>query len=662
MLKNPSAQLYIIYFLKWLKKMLFLPWWIMYMIRFFVFLIILIKIQVVYSQPVLSDTSSSITDSIILWEEDTLLIKTPTERISRWANLKKISIDSLLFRQNRSRFSKELRNLLFRESGESIKTKKPLTNSTLILYDGKIIRNIEIQGTDIFASSVFDTAFVPSTWFQRTGNYLHSYTRQSIIRHNLLLKPGEQLDVFRAAENERIMRDLPYIMDARFLVRSIPGTSDSIDLILLTKDLWPVGLDLELSGTETGNASMWFVNMFGYGHQFKTTTYWDGNHTPYVGYRFTYGIPNFSGSFISTHFDYIHRWNTESAIINVFREFNTTKFKYAGGIRYENTSMQRNITLIDTILPDVSIKYANTDIWAGRMIRINKWHSAGMRSNMFLAGRLLLNVNWNGSEPDIKYLYNYEDKTQLLLTLGFSQQGFTKDNLIYTFGRIEDVPYGYLIEITPGYEWGKENNRSYFGFGASVANYIYNLGYIYGHLKYGTFFNGHSPEQSTISFQCKYFTRLYGRRQFQSRYFATLTYVDGSNRHQGEFVTLENQGGIWGLSGPSLRGYEKLVLNLESVLFSPYKLLGFRFAFFASANLGIINSTPEPSDSKLFTGLSAGIRFRNDHLVFDTFEIKFSFYPGLPGNSDADYFNMGDVARLRLNDFFPDKPAVISYQ
>jgi hypothetical protein len=634
----------------------------MNMIRFIVFLVILINIQVVYSQPALSDTSSSITDSIILWEEDTLINRSLTEKMSRWSNLKKISIDSLLFRKRRSRVSKELRNLLFKESAESISTKEPVTSSSLILYDSKIIRNIEIKRADLFATSVFDTSYVPSTWFQRTANYLHEYTRQSIIKRNLILKPGDQLDVFRAAENERIMRDLPYIMDARFLVKNIPGTSDSVDLILVTKDLWPVGFDLELSGTETGNVSMWFLNMFGYGHQFKTTTFWDGNHTPYLGYRFLYGIPNFAGSFISTHFDYIHRWNTKSAIINISRDFTTTKFKYAGGIRYENTSMQRDITLIDTILPDVSLKYATTDLWAGRMFHVDKWHSAGMSSNLFFTGRLLLNENWNGSEPDINYLYKYEDKSQFLFTLSFSQQGFTKDNLIYTFGRIEDVPYGYLIEITSGYEWGKNNNRPYFGFGASVANYIYNLGYFYGHLKYGTFFNNNSTEQSTISMQCKYFTRLYGHRRFQSRYFATLTYVDGFNRYQGEFVTLENQGGIWGLSGSSLRGYEKLVLNLESVVFSPYKLLGFRFAFFASANLGMINSTPESSDTKLFTGLSAGIRFRNDHLVFDTFEIKFSLYPGLPEDGKADYFDMGDVARLRLSDFFPDKPSILSYQ
>lgn len=64
----------------------------------------------------------------------------------------------------------------------------------------------------------------------------------------------------------------------------------------------------------------------------------------------------------------------------------------------------------------------------------------------------------------------------------------------------------------------------------------------------------------------------------------------------------------------------------------------------------------------LHSGINLGVRIRNDQLVFDTFEIKLSFYPGRPNDAQAEYFIIDHVPRIRLNDFFPDKPDVVNYQ
>jgi hypothetical protein len=85
-------------------------------------------------------------------------------------------------------------------------------------------------------------------------------------------------------------------------------------------------------------------------------------------------------------------------------------------------------------------------------------------------------------------------------------------------------------------------------------------------------------------------------------------------------VSLENNGGIYGLAGIPLRGNDKMVLNLESVVFSPLKILGFRFAFFGSVDLGIISERESLlQESRLYSGLKLGVRIRNDQLVFNTF-------------------------------------------
>jgi hypothetical protein len=104
-------------------------------------------------------------------------------------------------------------------------------------------------------------------------------------------------------------------------------------------------------------------------------------------------------------------------------------------------------------------------------------------------------------------------------------------------------------------------------------------------------------------------------------------------------------------------------MNLESVIFSPYVVLGFRFAFFGGLDIGVVKKDGvQVSEAGLFSGINLGVRIRNDQLVFETFMIKFSFYPGKPKDGAAQYFMIDNVPRTRFNDFFPDKPAVVPFQ
>ena len=606
------------------------------------------------------DTANAI--ELMLLHNDTLLRNPGEQRLSRMrALMQPVTKDSLALNRDNHKLSRELNNLWNKMYAKQAAAKVPTTNTYLAAYDGKFIRKIDIRSVDMFAPVVLDTSYVSRSWFERTGNFIHTNTRRKIIERNLILHPGENLDVFLAAENERLMRDLPYIMDARFLVRSIPGQPDSVDLVLLTQDLWPVGFGVEVTSANTGNSGIWYENVLGYGHQFKATTYWDVLHAPLLGYGFSYGLPNIAGTYITSEITYVHKWNAETYIAGISREFRTTRFNYAGAAKFENTSLQKNIEMIDTTLQDVHWKYTNYDFWLGRLFS-REYKRFARGPNFYLSGRVFINRNMNGPPTGEQYLYALQDKTQFLFSTGFSRQRFRRDNLIYTFGRTEDVPSGYLIGITSGVEQGAYKTRPYLAASASFGNYLKNKGYLFGQLQLGTFFNGNTTEQSLLSLQFRYFSRLKLARKFQYRNFATLTYMNGINRYSEEFTTLENGGGIEGLKSLMLRGNEKLVLNLESVWFSPFDVFGFRFAFFGFLDAGLIKSEAMRTyDSKLYSGLGFGVRIRNDQLVFDTFEIRFNFYPGKPCDSQPSVVTAGSVPRLRLNDFFPDKPAVFHY-
>jgi hypothetical protein len=622
-------------------------------------LLLLPAFFVLFSEDILGQNEPKDTLSVIedITQPKDSLVHNPERSSRKWNYLS----DSI-FMSTPKRINRELYSLLQKFYNPKPKNKKiPVTNVNLTAYDGLIIRKIQLKTLNVFSGSIEDTSYVPSTWTEKAITAIHFNTRDKIIRKNLLFQKDDRLDVFLVAENERLIRELPYIRDARFLINPIPGSPDSIDVILLLKDLIPLGLSAELARPDAGNASIGYYNIFGYGHQFETTTYWDGRHTPFLGYRLSYGIPNIQGSYISSDLEYTHRWNTDMSRIRIERNFRTVGIKYAGAVELTNADLHRDLILIDTTISNITWKYTNYDVWAGRLFSIRKGNTAGSRKGLFLSGRVFYNYNREAPQTEEHHFYAFQDKTMLLFSTGYTYRGFRKDNMIYSFDRIEDVPYGYMFQITSGYEWGQYVARPYLAANVSFGKYMPRH-YLYGQFGYGTFFDNHSLEQGTIELQLKGFSNLKSWRRFQNRNFFTFTYLNGINRFKDEFTELENNGGIPGLYSKSLRGNEKFVLNLESVLFSPYRLLGFRFAFFASVDLGFIKTENlRFFESTPYSGLGLGVRIRNEQLVFDTFEIKFSIYPGMPADADPMYINAGSIPRLRTNVLFPDKPTVIEY-
>jgi outer membrane protein assembly factor BamA len=619
--------------------------------------------RILFAVTILMLSLGNMLQAQMMMSDSAMSYPAPLKQQRKWIILQERPIDSILFRRQNTRFSKELYNLLIRENaGKPANQKMTSNHAELASKDGKIIRRIEFGKKDIFATPGTDSVYSQSTAIEKALNLLHDDTRHKVLKRHLLFNPGDPLDVFLIAENERILRSLPYINDAQFQVKPIPGSPDSVDLVLLTQDLSPLGFQAEIAGPNTGSASLWHQNLMGLGHQAMVATYWNGDLAPKVGYGLSYGISSLAGKFITAELEYIDRANLNSLTLDVSRDFKISSFNYAGGIRIENTNSRRNIDLLDTTLSSVNVRYTSTDLWAGRMIKLRNY-SSRMRTGLFFTGRLDLYENHNGPKTTENYLYPYQDKSLLLFTTGFSKRGFRKDDLIYTFGRTEDVPIGYYLELTGGAEHGQYNTRAYFAASASMGNYLPRSGYLYGQVKFGTFLNGGVAEQGAFQLRLQYFSRLHHFSQIRFRNFINLNYIDGINRFEGEFVSLENRGGIAGLTSASLRGNDKLVLNLESVVFSPIKFMGFRFAFFGSVDLGMISGKESLlQDSRIYSGLRLGLRIRNDRLVFNTFEFSFGMYPGMPAEGDGRYFTAGNLTRMRFNDFIPYKPAIIEYR
>ena len=143
------------------------------------------------------------------------------------------------------------------------------------------------------------------------------------------------------------------------------------------------------------------------------------------------------------------------------------------------------------------------------------------------------------------------------------------------YGRTEDIPLGYIAEIILGREYNQFTTRSYVGSIFSYAKYVDRFGYVRPTVLFGSFIENKQLEQGMLSLQLNYFSFLYRVRRTSFRQFIEATFTTGIDRFDNEFININDENGVRGLSDTFLRGTQRLSLNWETVAFTPVYFAGF---------------------------------------------------------------------------------------
>ena len=109
-------------------------------------------------------------------------------------------------------------------------------------------------------------------------------------------------------------------------------------------------------------------------------------------------------------------------------------------------------------------------------------------------------------------------------------------------------------------------------------------------------------------------------------------------------------------------GTNRMILNTETVLFSPYHPLGFRIAFFGFADFGLIGYSPNIFKNEFYTSLGIGVRLRNERLVFNTIQIRLGIAFGKPGLVESEYFRLSNATRLEQWRYRPTRPEIVTFE
>jgi hypothetical protein len=383
------------------------------------------------------------------------------------------------------------------------------------------------------------------------------------------------------------------------------------------------------------------------------------------GYRTFYRIPFIGKTFIFGELSYINEWNQNSYGLRLRRDFLTPTTKFAGGLEVVHNRLLREIIPFgaDTVSQRFRYSFNLTDIWLGRSFPLNIGSEQfRQRTRLVLAGRI---INNNYLErPSVRADTNqlFWDRFLSLVSVGISNRSYFRDVLIYGFGRTEDVPYGGMLSLTGGMESNEFGKRMYTGIKASRGKYYPNFGYLMNSIDAGSFIDNKRWQEGVLRIETNYFSRLFMLKTWRVRQFVNVRFNKGIGRFDTEFIDISNSNGIRGVGSLALRGTKSIVLNLETVFFTPVNILGFQIASFTYADLGMITPTNvNLFAGQLFQGYGLGFRLRNENLTFNTFQFRLGYYPNIPNNSAIFRTQFSGIPALRLSDFDIRAPEIVNF-
>jgi hypothetical protein len=573
--------------------------------------------------------------------------------------------DSLQVKADRNKLTKELYSLVFRPTSKSKvpDTVEVIKSEDLFKpYSGKIINKIIIKKLDVFGPTITDTSAKPLTWVGKQGNKIHVQTKDFVIRENLLFKKGESINPYVIAENEHILRELPFIDNANIIV--VPVSEDSVDVLVVTKDFFPYGINITTKKINETDVQIWNENFLGLGHKISSTLAFVADSKPMLVYnRGEYRVNNISGSFIDGKV-YFERDDLEKKYaIDLNRAFVPYKIRNAGGLSLIKSNDYTEVQTNEDNSKLYEVEYILSDVYYGHDFKFfNPGLENGKESFLVALARFTNKHYIKRPFVLVDSNQNFHSYSRLLGSVGVSKNKYYSTDYVFSYGRTEDIPYGYQIKFTGGYEWGEFLKRTYLGFKVCGGEYFNPIGYFSALLNVGGFIKNKQMEDASLYGKFAYMMNLIKLKNTQIRNFFSVNYTLGINQSSNDFISLSEDVGFTDVGDGILNGQQRLVFSVNSVTYLPFSLYGFRFSTFTFADFGFIGSNEASIfNQSLYSSLGFGVRFKNENLVISAIELRVTFYPKpIPGYENTNFsFEKYEVSSF--SDFKMGKPSVIGF-
>jgi hypothetical protein len=570
----------------------------------------------------------------------------------------------------RSKFTKFIYGLIFKPVATSspkqkVKKKvyKKLIQKPYSAFEGKTIRHINIETLDPFGYSIADTMVAPQNFLSKTGNKLHIKSQGITIRNLLLIRQNQLFDSLLVKESERLVRSRGYVRDVKFFVIATSKNSDSVDIFIRELDNWSI-ISKVAASTSSITINLADKNILGSGHEFQNGFTWYHTIGEYA-YNTNYFIPNIRNTYINTTLHYgTDEFRNFTKSFAVDRPFFSPFAKWAAGVNFTQQLRKDSIRTSNSLFVQQRFKFNVQDYWVGNAMQIFKGNTENKRTTNFISTVRFLRIRYLEKAIEaLDSLHIYGDENFYLAGIGISTRKYAQDKFIFNYGITEDVPIGKIYGLTGGYQEKNNTGRLYLGARIS-SGYYYPWGYLSSNFEYGTFFHASHAEQGVFTAGVNYFTGLLEIGKWKFRQFVKSQIAIGINRFSYDSLTLNDGYGLDGFNSPALSGTSRLLFTFQTQSYTPWNFIGFHFGPYLICSLGMLgNAVTGFKNSKIYSQIGLGILIKNEHLVFNTFQISISFYPIIPGKGQNVFkTNSFKTTDFGFRDFEIGKPAPVIYQ
>lgn len=560
-----------------------------------------------------------------------------------------------------SKLARELADLLkARPFSDTARQEKSETR--FLPYEGKIIRDIHIDNERFSRPIRQGKGFAASV--ERFAHKLHTNTRSITIKQHLFFAPGQRLNPYRLADNERFLRDQDFILDSRIVVEPIDDNGDSVDVHIYTRDVFSLGGRFSPGNVDEVKLGVYDANLMGLGQRLDASLVVDGSRTPVAGVSAFYRKSSLLGSLANvtvgfTQLNDASSFATEyeyAYFLRISRPLVSPYSRWAGGFELSRNWSRNVRNFADSLF--LRYAYNVRDIWLGYNIGIK--NNMNDRTRHFVAVRYFDQRYTRQPAQELQQsLALYNDRKLLLAELTFYEQNFYKTNYIFGFGRTEDIPYGTTFTLTGG--WSKElnNERPYFSadFNKSLVAPEGNF-YTIRAAAGGYYRN--EVQDAVYLVSANFFSRLLTWRRNKVRQSFEGGYTQLSNQRTANLLTINNQ--LRGFTPDSLVGFKRFYFRSETTVFTKWNLANFRFAPFVALEAAVLRVGDEGSrQTKFYPGIGGGIRTRNENLIFGTLEARFFFFPARERGVSLLEFRLSSNLRLKYSASFVRPPDQLIY-
>ena len=525
-------------------------------------------------------------------------------------------------------------------------------------FEGKRISSIQIEQKH-FGASIVNPANLKKDALTKFGDKLHNKTNENIIRKNLFIHEQEILDPLVIAYNEKWLRDLPYMQDARILAALSSTDTNEVDLYILTKDIFPFGGSFNIRNADSYTATFSTENANDGGNAFTLSHNFDKNREINTGWGFDYTSRNLKGSFTDINIGAKsfapNEANGDLSESTVYLRGNrpllTPNSKWTWGFDWNNAN-NKNVFLnkwSDSLFNSYyNYNLKHFDAWIGYQIFNQPYSLKNDNVHYFIQLRFLENIF---KQRPTDYLAqidkNYQNIRAFLSSFTLFKQKIIRTQYLYGFGRNEDLPTGKSLVITTGTYSREKYALPYLGIKLESYKLLANENFRHGILSAGSSYSGGQLQDVRFIASIEQINKLrYLESGFKYRSIINVSFTETLKNKFNEALLISSSYGIPQLNKERIYGGTRITANWESVWYNSRSFFGFRTSPFAFGNITYLRTVGQPiGNGDIYSSIGSGMRVRNENLIFGTIELKAFYFPRT--NLQVSPWNISLITNLR---------------